>query len=261
MRRNLNDNGNNQEREKSVSRSISHFSESLSIPPISFNDDIANVKTVKAVKTKSSAQSAVTSMKMFTKKIAKTAAQFGHNDAINERKSKEFDEQNVMDINDSNDINEISQSDNNNKYATIVIYPNKNKDIPSSQIKQSATPPPKMMPYGGINKFLEPESTQTMIVKKDNDNIHTIHESKSLDAQLTKLQQSADSTLLSEDSTDSSDDEDGRDPIDASEEDDLVEKKRHRKNKSNASNVSHNRTMIINDDLNIDHIMNSIDDD
>ena len=261
MRRNLNDN-----EEKSVSQSISHLSESLSIPPISFNDDIANVKTMKTVKTKTSAQTAVTSMKMFTKKIAKTAAQFGHNDAINERKSKEFDEENVMDINDNK---EMDIDTDNNKYATIVIYPNKNNSIiPESQIKQSATPPPQITPYGGVNKFLDPESTQTMIVKKDRDNIHTIHESKSLDAQLTELQQSADNILLSEDSTDSSeeeeeedeDDEDGRDPIDVSEEDDLIEKKRHKKNKTNASNISHNRTMIINDNLDIDHIISSMDD-
>eukprot|EP01084_Bolivina_argentea_P139097 244735_1 len=214
------------EREISISQSMSRLSQSLSIPPIELNEEITNVKTYK---TKTTVQSAATSMKLFSQKIAKAAVKFGHN-PLNP---------NPQSTSSVNKIDNKINNNNNNEYATMVIYKNESTSkIPQSQIKTSTTPPPITSIDIVNTKFLNLQSTQTMIVKN-----------------------------LYDDSNDSlddySNDSNDRDPIDVSEEDDIIEMKRHKKNLSNVSNKSYHdrRTMIINDDLTINHLVNSIEED
>ena len=232
-----------EEREQSVSQSISHLSESLVIPPIVLDEDVVNTKPVK---NKSKAQNVANSMKMFTEKIANCASKFGHDIGRMPEKKK----QNVMDNDDDRE--------DEDEFATMVVHKNKKQKsslIPESQIVISDVPPPTTMIIP-VNKFLSAESTQTMIVKDDN----AMKQSKSLESQLAHIHQSSDGGMLSEDSEDSSDDDDhsGKDPIDASEDEEVMQQRRvHRKNLSTVSDKSHHdrRTMVINDDLDIQNLM------
>eukprot|EP01083_Nonionella_stella_P007591 21890_1 len=206
-----------EKKEVSVSQSMSRLSQSLSIPPIELDRNITNVKTLKS---KTSIQSATDSMKKFSEKIANCAATFGH---------------------------DASRATNNDdQFATIVIYKNSNAStLPQSQIVQSTTPPPIPM-LNGVDVFMEPQSTQTMIVK------HNKCTSKSFDphTQMSQIQLADPdpNVLLCDVSSDSSDDISNSpkvDPIDASEDDEVIGDPSHHDR----------RTMVISDDLNIHHLM------
>ena len=152
-----------------------------------------------------------------------------------------------------------SREQKEDNYATMVIHPHKSSAIPQSQIKQKAVDldldrERKDVPFGGVDPFMDAQSTQTMIVKQ-----LEVERSGKVEVRLNALEKaSSGAALLSEDSTESSEDDD-RDPIDGSEEEEAEVEEQRRRHKSQASDKSHHsRSMIITEDLSIAHLAASL---
>merc|ERR1719361_2890585 len=135
------------------------------------------------------------------------------------------------------------------RFATMVIHRRKNKEIPQSQIKQEPVQP-NPVPFGGVDPFMDAQSTQTMIVKdvdthqRIKGHVQDLDISSNIGLNTMEKAASAASGPLS-DST-SSEDDDHKDPIDETE-DEEVEVKRSR----SSSRSHHKRSMIITEDLGI----------
>ena len=242
----------------SPSQSISRMSgHSLSIQSLKLDDNI----TAKGSKSKRAERGPLPAMGMFTQKIADCAEEFGHRDGGIPDIDIDDDSHHAVNVpllRQNEESKSREQKEDN--YATMVIHPHKSSAIPQSQIKQKAVDldldrERKDVPFGGVDPFMDAQSTQTMIVKQ-----LEVERSGKVEVRLNALEKaSRGAALLSEDSTESSEDDD-RDPIDGSEEEEeaAVEEQR-RRHKSQASDKSHHsRSMIITEDLSIAHLAASL---
>lgn len=242
----------------SPSQSISRMSgHSLSIQSLKLDDNI----TAKGSKSKRAERGPLPAMGMFTQKIADCAEEFGHRDGGIPDIDVDDDSHHAVNVpllRRNEESKSREQKEDN--YATMVIHPHKSSAIPQSQIKQKAVDldldrERKDVPFGGVDPFMDAQSTQTMIVKQ-----LEVERSGKVEVRLNALENaSSGAALLSEDSTESSEDDD-RDPIDGSEEEEeaAVEEQR-RRHKSQASDKSHHsRSMIITEDLSIAHLAASL---